>query len=41
MRLLERFWQAGYPPRYATLLRPSSPSSDHALAGFRGGGVVR
>ena len=24
--LLERFWQAGYPPRYAAFLRPSSPS---------------
>jgi hypothetical protein len=28
--LLEGFWQAGYPPRYAALLRPSSPSFHHS-----------
>ena len=25
-----RFWQAGYPPRYAAFLRPSSPSFRHS-----------
>ena len=28
--LLERSWGAGYPPRYAALLRPSSPSFRHS-----------
>src|SRR3954452_12798475 len=28
--LLERFWQARHPPRYAAFTPPSSPSSRHS-----------
>src|SRR4051795_5642206 len=30
--LLERFWQARHPPRYAAFKPPSSPSSRHSSA---------
>src|SRR5204863_9932871 len=30
--LLERFWQARHPPRYAAYLIPSSPSFPHSSA---------
>uniref|UniRef100_UPI0035A0F2ED hypothetical protein n=1 Tax=Bradyrhizobium japonicum TaxID=375 RepID=UPI0035A0F2ED len=30
MALLERFWQARHPPRYAAFLTPSSPRFRHS-----------